>query len=298
MDRHDLRRSIRFLYWEFLKHLPAKAAVYIIYGQGYHKLLNLKQPRYFGEKIQWLKLYGHLEDLSPYVDKYEVRSYVERTIGPGHLNTLYGLYNSFDEIDFDALPDEFVIKNTNGTQMICTCADKSALDQGKMRRTVNGWMKSAFWRVKKEMQYKNIPNRILIEKRLTDFEEDLIDYKYYCFEGVPTYLAIIYGRRSEPHPHTVIVDMEGNRIDPSGIVREDIWKDPRAKKGNDEMCALAAKLAAPFHYVRVDFYYVQEQVIFGELTFTDGGGGHPFYPETLDLEMGARIPMESLLKNT
>lgn len=101
------------LYRSVLRVLPEKPALYLIYFRGYQKILNLKNPQYFGEKIQWLKLYGHLDELSDYVDKYAVREFVAKTVGDKYLNQLYGVYNNPDEIDYEKLPKRFVLKCTN-----------------------------------------------------------------------------------------------------------------------------------------------------------------------------------------
>lgn len=114
------------LYRSVLRVLPEKPALYLIYFRGYQKILNLKNPQYFGEKIQWLKLYGHLDELSDYVDKYAVREFVAKTVGDKYLNQLYGVYNNPDEIDYEKLPKRFVLKCTNGSGAVLICKDSRA----------------------------------------------------------------------------------------------------------------------------------------------------------------------------
>lgn len=125
------------LYRNILRVLPDKPALYLIYFRGYQKILNLKNPQYFGEKIQWLKLYGHLDELSQYVDKYEVRDFVEETVGNKYLNKLYGVYNQPSEIDYDMLPNKFVLKCTNGSGAVLICKDKNSLDKKSAATTMN-----------------------------------------------------------------------------------------------------------------------------------------------------------------
>ena len=156
------------LYRSVLRVLPEKPALYLIYFRGYQKILNLKNPQYFGEKIQWLKLYGHLDELSDYVDKYAVREFVAKTVGDKYLNQLYGVYNNPDEIDYEKLPKRFVLKCTNGSGAVLICKDKDNLNKTEAAETMNRWLKDDFYKMKKEPQYKNVKNRIIAEEYLEE----------------------------------------------------------------------------------------------------------------------------------
>lgn len=185
---------IKIVYRKVLRILPTRVALYLIYFRGYKKILNIKNPITWGEKIQWLKLYGGLEKLSKYVDKYEVRNYVENTIGGDYLNELYGVYDDPEKIEYDKLPNKFVLKNTNGSGEVLICKDKSMFDKAKANRTMKRWLKDNYWLEKKEPQYKYIKNRIIVEKYLEDASNSLIDYKFYCTNGKVKYYAIFYDR--------------------------------------------------------------------------------------------------------
>ncbi len=291
----DWKANMKILkkcYYILLYILPAKLANYIIFFKGYKKILNLKNPQYFGEKIQWLKLYGGLENLSSYVDKYEVRAYVAKTIGERYLNDLYGVYENPEQIDFCALPQQFVLKSTNGSATLLICKDKNCFDIEKAKYSMNRWLRQKYYRYRKEVQYKNIKNRIMIEKYLEDDSGELRDYKFYCYDGKARCYGIFSNRFSS---ETVdIYDMSGRKLDVTngGMPRSSIMHEQSADF--NELVTLVECLAKPFQFVRVDFYIVNGQFIFGELTFTDGAGGDAFLPLDFDKEMAKDIRLEKI----
>lgn len=282
------------LYRGILRKLPEKPAIYLIFFRGYGKILNLKNPKYFGEKIQWLKLYGHLDELSDFVDKYEVRKYVSKTIGDEYLNDIYGVFENPDEINFDELPERFVLKCTNGSGDNLIVKDKKTLDINKAKEEMKKWLKDDFYKMKKEPQYKNVHNRILIEKYLEDDSGALRDYKFYCYNGIPYYYGIFSNRYTD---ETVdMYDMSGKKLTGiiNGRVKNSDYEIPQ-QDNFDELVLAVMKLAYPFQFVRVDFYIAQGKFYFGELTFTDGAGSDPFSPLSFDLEMGKRIELRPAL---
>ena len=283
------------LYRSVLRILPDKPALYLIYFRGYQKILNLKNPKYFGEKIQWLKLYGHLDELSSYVDKYEVRSFVEKTVGEKYLNELYGVYNHPNEIDYEKLPQKFVLKCTNGSGAVIICKDKDKFNKAEATKIMKKWLKDDFYRMKKEPQYKGIKNRIIAEEYLEDESGALRDYKFYCYDGEPLYYGIFTGRYTDK---TIdMYDMKGKKLE--GITNANVKNSNYLmKQGNNfqEVVDIVKKLAKPFQFVRVDLYIVNERIYFGELTFTDGAGSEPFNPDSFDLEMAKRIKLGNVLQ--
>lgn len=290
--------SATSLYRGILKALPMKPALYLMYFRGYRKLLNLKEPKYYGEKIQWAKIYGKVEELGPYVDKYEVKQFVEKAIGSKYLTKTYGIYNSPDEIVFDNLPVRFVIKCTNGTQAIIICRDKSKLDIENAKKEMSRWLSDDFYKIKKEYQYRNVKNRILIEEYLEDDSGELRDYKFYCFSGEPYWYSIFQGRFSKKTIDMYTIEGEFLPDLKNGSRHAETSKGEHPKLKNiDEFKYLARRLSAPFSYVRVDFYLVNGQIYFGELTFTDGAGSEPMFPiEKYDVQFGAKIPLTRILK--
>lgn len=281
---------VKRTYRNILRILPTRIAVYVIYFRGYKRLLNLKNPRFFGEKIQWLKVYGNMEVLSKYVDKYEVRRYVEEVCGEKYLIKLLGVYEDVNSIDFADLPNQFVIKCTNGCGQNIICRNKDKIDSIKTKREMSRWLVNDYSKEKKEMQYKNVMNRIIIEEFLPGDVSGLIDYKFYCFNGKARYYAIASNRN---------VDLTYDYYSMDGKWLNDVHAANMKNGGNiqlsqlvkEEMVDIVEKLAMPFQFVRVDLYYVNEQIKFGELTFTDGAGSDPFHPKWFDLEMAKDIQL-------
>jgi hypothetical protein len=286
----------KIIYRWILCRLPAKPAVYLIYYRGYHKVLNLKNPQYFGEKIQWLKLYGHLDELHDYVDKYEVRKYVAACVGEQYLNELYGVYDHVDDIDFDALPNQFVLKCTNGSGGVLICKDRTKFNIETAKKEMEKWLTDEFYKIKKESQYKNVKNRIIVEKYLEDETGALRDYKFYCYDGEPYYYGVFTDRYTD---ETIdMYDMQGEKL--QGIENNHVKNSnivlSRPENFN-ELVEITRKLAKKFQFVRVDYYIADRKIIFGELTFTDGAGSNPFSPLSFDLEMGRRIKLGRMLLN-
>ncbi|MGJ0841787.1 ATP-grasp fold amidoligase family protein [Clostridium tertium] len=291
-----MSNTFKKLYRSILCKLPDVPAIYLIYFRGYKKILNLKNPKYFGEKIQWLKLYGNLDKLSQYVDKYEVRKFIKSTIGSKYLNKLYGLYESPEEINFETLPNQFVLKCTNGSGGVLICKDKSKLDISKAKKEMNKWIQYDFYKMKKEPQYKNIKNRLIAEEYLEDESGSLRDYKFYCFDGKAYYYLVLNDRYAEKTIDTY--DISGNKLEyvkNSGVKTSD-YVLPQSENFM-ELVRVVEKLAKPFQFVRVDFYIVKDKIYFGELTFTDGAGSDPFSPLSFDLEMAKRIKLGKILLN-
>ena len=289
---------IKTTYRKILSVLPDKLANGIIFFRGYKKIMNLKHPVYLGENIQWLKMNGNMEELSIYVDKYEVRSFVKNTIGKEYLINIFGVYDNVEDIDFDKLPNRFVLKCTNGSQAVVICKDKSELNIEKVKKEMKKWLKVDFYKIKKEYQYKNIKNRIIIEEYLEDESGDLRDYKFYCIDGEPYCYSVFSERFTDK---TVdMYDKKGNWLPdvfnggPNSKIKRK--KPPHKLENLDQMLDICRRLSKTFTFVRVDFYIVEGKVYFGELTFTDGAGGEPIKPLNFDLKLAENIKLKSVLK--
>lgn len=278
------------IYHKVLRIMPTKMAVYLIYFRGYKSKLNLKDPQHFGEKIQWLKLYGNLETLGKYVDKYRVREYVKETIGAEYLVNLLGVYDNPREIDFDELPNSFVLKSTNGCKSVLLVEDKNHFDDKQAQKLMSKWLKDKYHLEKKEMQYKNVINRIIIEEFMNDDTGDLVDYKFYCYNGEPQFYAIASERKQELKYD--YYDVEGNLL--KEVQAADIKQGGTICLSDDvreKMIEISRKLSYPFQFVRVDLYYVNKEIKFGELTFTDGAGSDPFHPDEFDYRIARDIKL-------
>lgn len=267
--------------------LPTKVVLYLDYGRSYKKILNLKNPKYVGEKIQWIKLNGNLHKYGKYVDKYKVRQFVEKTIGNEYLPKLYGVYNDTSEIDFNKLPNQFVLKMTNGSGGNIICRDKSNLNIMNTLDKLNRWQKEKFYKYTKEMQYKNVESRIICEEYLEDETGSLRDYKFHCSKS-KIHMIEIHTDRFTNHKENYY-DSEWNELD---VICKLDKVDYIPKPDNlEEMKELAIRLSENLPYVRVDFYRVNNKIYFGELTFTPANGTDPMYPLIQDLKLGEVIDL-------
>jgi len=239
---------------------------------------NLKNPKNFNEKIQWYKLNYRNHEMTRLVDKYEVREYVIEKGYDYILNDLYGVYDSYDKIVFSELPDKFVLKATHGFNMNIICKDKGNFDFGLCYLEVEKWLRHQHFEDGREWAYKNVVPRIVCEKYLENKEYDeLVDYKFYCFNGQPEVVWVCAGRYGEGGVRYTAYDME--------------WQELRLFKGKPptrldlaipqnfaEMHQVAMDLSAGFPFVRVDLYSVENQTVFGEMTFYPDSGLFDFSP--------------------
>lgn len=233
---------------------------------------DLKNPKTFCEKICWLKLHRYMKDplVIQCADKYRVREYIQKKGCGALLNELYHVYESPDQIEWDFLPRQFVMKWNFGAGKNLICKDKSQYDPELVINQFRIWEKDKCWLPYSELQYKYIPHKIICEKFLQDdqFSNDLPDYKVYCFNGEPLAILVIEGRYSE---------IKAEFYDCNWLPLESVkYKKPekhmKKPKCLEQMLSSARILSAPFPFVRVDFYIVNERLYFGELTFTPAGG--------------------------
>nr|WP_263325975.1 ATP-grasp fold amidoligase family protein [Neobacillus sp. Marseille-Q6967] len=248
---------------------------------GYH--LNLVSPRTFSEKIQWIKLYGNLQRFSKYVDKYEVREYVKSKIGEKSLIPLIGVYNNVNQINLDTLPDSFVLKATHGCKWNMLIKDKTKFNWNAKKKLVRKWLNSSYYRITGESNYQNIKPRVVIEEYIKDSSGDLKDYKIFCFNGEPRYIQVD-GNRYRDHKRD-IYDLNWNKL-PVQYGYPNFSKPVDKPSRLNELLDTARILSADFPFVRVDLYCTNEQIFFGELTFTPTNGFKPFNPRHYDLLFG------------
>jgi len=256
------------------------------------KVLNLENPQSFNEKIQWLKLYDNSPLKTMLADKYLVREWVKQQIGEEYLIPLLGIWNNFDEIDFDKLPDKFVLKANHGCAWNIIVKDKSKFDKKKAKKKFNKWMKRNYaYKAGLELQYKDIPPKIIAEQYIVDKNGELNDYKVLCFNGKPEFIWIDQGRYA--HRTENIYDINWN-LQPFLLTYENS-KEPVPKPANlSKMIDFAKKMSKDFHLVRVDFYDVDGKLYFGEMTFTSASGVDVFKPEEYNLKLGQmlKLPFE------
>lgn len=236
--------------------------------------LNLKSPQTFNEKLQWLKLYNRNPEYTKMVDKYEVREYIKEKIGEEYLIPLIGVYDKFDDIDFDKLPNQFVIKCNHDSGGLVICKDKSKLDIESARKKINRSLKTNYYYSGREWPYKNVKPKILIEKYMEDnVDKELIDYKLYAFNGKVDYVMVCFDRFNGGTKF-IYFDRNWNMkktFSSDGIKYGDSVK-LRKPKNLGKMFKFASVLSKNIPFVRVDFYEVNGKLYFGELTFFPSSG--------------------------
>jgi hypothetical protein len=248
--------------------------------------LDLKNPKTFNEKLQWLKLHDRNPLYTKLVDKYEVRKYIAETIGEQYLIPLLGVWENFDDIDFDKLPDQFVLKCTHDSGGLIICRDKSKLDIKAAKKRIYSCLKRNYYWGCRELPYKNIKPRIVAEKYMVDESgTELKDYKIFCFDGKPKALFVATDRGIHQTKFDFF-DTHFNHLPfmqhyPNNLEREII-----KPKGLEKMLVLAEKLTKDFKHCRADFYDINGHVYFGELTFTHFSGFEPFEPQEWDNKFG------------
>lgn len=264
-----------------------------IYHEYYTgKKLDLDAPKEFNEKIQWLKLNYQRPILTKLVDKYEVRAYVSDKIGTQYLNELYGVYEKAADVNFDILPEQYVIKGTHGYNQHLIVKDNRDLNRRKARLKFIKWLnQNQYYRGGMEWAYRDAPPRLIAEAYLEEEGKAApTDYKLYCFNG-QVHLAQVDLDRGGDHrkgyftPGWEYVPMQ------QGKVRSDLQMD--SPEALEEMIRLAEVLAADLPFVRVDFYYIKERIIFGEMTLYPGDGRQDFYPQHYNRYFGDLLKLPS-----
>lgn len=275
-----------------LKWVPDKIILKLLFRAKMQRKLDLKKPRTFNEKLQWLKLYDRNPMYTQLVDKYEVRKYVKEKIGEEYLIPIYGVYNSFDEIDFDKLPKQFVLKCTHDSGGVIICKDKNNFNKEEARKKINKHLKLNFYWNAREWPYKNVKPRIICEKYLKDNTlKDLMDYKFFCFNGIPRVLYVASERGVDTKFD--FFDLEFNRLPIKNKYKNSSKEIPKPKNF-EKMINLAKALSKEIPHVRVDFYNIDGKIYFGEMTFFHLGGFERFEPEKYDEIFGSwiKLPIE------
>ena len=263
------------------------------YRAVFHRELNLDNPETFNEKLQWLKLYNRKPEYTIMVDKYKVRQYVADTIGEQYLIPLLGVWDDPENIDFDALPEQFVLKcNHNSGLGMCICKDKSKLDIQKVKDELKKGLKQNYYLTRREWPYKDVPRKIIAEKYMTDgLSEELNDYKLMCFNGKVKATFVCSNRFSEEGLNITFYDTDWSRM-PFERFTHPVSKTEIVKsKTYDEMVALAERLARDIPFVRIDFYEIKDRPYFGELTFFPASGFEKFNPDSWDKTLGEWIKL-------
>ena len=254
---------------------------------------NIDNPRSFNEKLQWLKLYNEDPLLTKCADKYLVRDYVKEKIGEEYLIPLLGVWDSPDEIDFDKLPEQFVLKVNWGSGQNIIVKDKSKLDIEEAKAKLREWLKphSNHYYFGFEWCYKNIQPKIIAEKYIEQMNGDLYDYKFFCFNGKAKILEFITDRYTNQANNFFDKNLQKLSLQYDGKRNSDICLK---KETTLSIKQLAEKLAQPFNFARTDFYEVNNKIYFGEITFYSANGIGKFEPVEWDYKLGEMIDLSGL----
>lgn len=288
-----LRKTRNGVKWIMSKVLPAQWYVGLLYMHRFHKSIDLKQPKSINEKINWLKFHFDLTLPAQCADKYAVRDFV-KGLGLGEtLNELYGVYDKSIEIDYDMLPQQFVLKSTHGGggRSVLIVRDKSVLDLRKVNKTIDSWLRQDDSYLKYEPHYRSIPHRVMVERLLSscDGADELVDYKVHCCDGHPCSILVCSDRFANGHASLMTYDLQWN-AHPEYVIPKKRSRDlvPRPQH-LEQMIAYSTILSQRFPYVRVDWYETKEGLIFGELTFTPAGGFMNNYSSEYLLDLGSKV---------
>ncbi len=258
--------------------------------------LNLDDPKTLNEKLQWIKLYDRKELYTKLVDKYEAKQYVADIIGSEYIIPTLGVWDDAKKIDFDSLPDQFVMKCTHDSHKVIICKDKEQLDTAKARKTMAEALKRDYYLKYREWAYKDVPRRIIAEKYMEDDSGFLTDYKFYCFHGKADAVLTCYDRmEGDTKFYFFDRNWQLKRYNKQGKAAPEGFTKPKPQ-GIDKMFDLAETLAevseAPF--IRVDLYNVSGKIYFGELTLYPAAGfDKGRLPET-DLLFGEMIDLKTI----
>lgn len=253
--------------------------------------LNLKSPKTFNEKLQWLKIHDRNSIYTTMVDKYEVKKYVANIIGEKYVIPTIEIYNNFDDIRFDILPKQFVIKCTHDSGGLIICKNKEKLNLAFAKKKINNSLKRNYYYTSREWPYKNVKPRIIVEKYIEDKDiKELRDYKFFCFNGEPKMMYISDNSHSN-NQHCCFYDMNYNKLN---IKRRDYKEfEQTVEKPNNfnKMIEFSKKLSKNIPHVRVDWYEVNGKLYFGELTFYTCSGFIPFETEEWDYKIGEMLKL-------
>ncbi len=260
------------------------------YGRRMPYRLNLRNPKTFSEKLQWIKLYDHNPLYTTLVDKYRVKQYVQEQLGAEHVIPLLGVWDKVEDIEWDKLPNQFVIKTNHDCGGLIICKNKSHFDLEKAKSKLQKSMNHNYYYDGREWPYKNVERKVFAEAYMEDEYGELRDYKFFCFNGEPKYCQVISGRSKKMCIDFFDYNWKHQPFhEPQWYPFADL--EPTRPKGFDQMWSFARKLAEGKPFSRIDFYDVNGHVYFGEITFFPTGGMGGFDPIEWDYTFGSWIKL-------
>lgn len=280
--------------------LPDKLYLDLQFYKSFHRFPNWKAPKTFNEKIQWLKLYDRNPDYVSLVDKYKVKQIVADKIGVEHIIPTLGVWDRAEDIEWNKLPNRFVLKTTHGggNNGVVVCKDKNTIDKAAVIEKLSEGLKHDSAAYGREWVYRDVKRRIIAEEFIdpSPEEKDLNDYKFFCFNGEPKML-FVGTERNNPNTETRFdfFDIDYNHLDIlNGHPQADVV--PAKPNNYDDMVEVARQLSKGYAFVRIDLYSYKGGVLFGEITFYHHSGMVPFIPNKWDDIMGAWIDLPKIKK--
>lgn len=298
MDMEDFFKKItnpKLVTLHLCRHWPFR----LISDEAYLKLLHLTfqerhldldNPKSFNEKIEWLKLYDRRQEYTMMTDKYLVRNYVAQKIGEEHLIPLLGVWDNANQIDFNQLPDKFVLKCNHDMGSVVICSDKKTFNEKRARRELNKHLRINYFWPSREYNYFNIDRKIIAEEFISDENSsELSDYKFFCFDGVPRLIQVDKNRFTDHVRNFYTPNWEYIEVE-NGCKTDNNLKIERPDN-LEEMLEIASTLSNGYPHIRVDLYNVSGKILFGELTFHHGGGAMKVIPYKYDEIWGSYLTL-------
>ena len=280
-------RELRLKMINCLKFIPTKPYLKLVYWIKTGKKLNLKNPITFCDKLNWLKLYDLHPEYTELVDKVTVREYVSKKAGKDICFPLLGVWEHYEDIDFETLPEKFVLKCNHDSGSVKIISDKNKINHEEMKQFFESRLKMNSYVIGREYPYQNVQPRIFAEKfMIPDGEEDVNDFKFFCFNGVPEIMFVATERNTDCKFD--FFDMDFNHMNIQNIHPNSAKIIEKPQKF-EEMKNLARKLSEDMKFVRIDLYEINGEVYFGEFTFFHAGGFWPFKPEEYEVKYGELI---------
>lgn len=287
MTKYKFEKKLRIALNQIKKGLGNR----YFYYRNTGKRLNINNPTTFNEKIQWLLINWQHPLIIKAADKYRVRDYIKEKGLENILNTVYGVYNNANEIDFDILPQEFVLKTNHGCGSIIIVHDKNSIDKRAIKNEMNQMLKIDYGKLGGEFQYSKIKPLIIAERLINSDDEYLPeDYKIFCFNGEPKFISVVNQRSRydvKGYINKIYLDLNWQQLllakDDKIITENELPKRPERLL---EMLDLARELSQSFPFVRVDLYLEKCEIVFGELTFSPSAGLATYFKDETQKELG------------
>ena len=278
----------------FFKNMNDKEYLSWLYRARMGRFPDLNHPKSFNEKLQWLKLNDRKPEYTEIVDKYLAKKYVEKRIGEKYIIPTLGVWDEFDQIEFEKLPDQFVLKTTHDSGGVVICKDKANFDKAAAKRKLEKSLKRNYYWAEREWPYKNVKPRIIAENYLSFLNgSDLVEYKVFCFNGKPALFLICKGEGHTDERTNDFYDLEFNHI-PVTVTCPNAKEKCQKPDEYEELLELSRKLAKNTYQLRVNLYVINHKIYFGELTFFHDSGCCKFNPPEWDKRFGdmLKLPIE------